>query len=494
MCRKCDSYQGHHRVLNTHRYLKLNLINLVMVKNIGLVWLKDDFRIKRNFALENATKNHDFVVAFFLFKKNKFENQEAQRWWISKSLEEFKTKLGNLNINLEIIKIESYKFFFEKLINKKNFSIYWNKTYEPSYLKFDQFLAQKFKANKINFQISKGNILNEVDKVKKNDGTPFKVFTPFWRSAEKFYLEKIPTKEKKITKCLKRVSFFKNTISEKVIYPSKGWSKKFEKYWSPSEENALKELKNFVSTRVENYSEARNFPSKFGTSRLSPFIKHGQIHVETIWEECNYHKNNKVNKFLAEIGWREFNHTLINFFPHMLKGNYSKKFNKFPWEKNPKFLKAWKNGLTGYPIVDAGMRELYSTGWMHNRVRMIVGSFLVKHLLINWVEGEKYFRNCLLDYNEANNVSGWQWVAGSGADAAPYFRIFNPILQGEKFDKEGEYVKKWVPELKDVPKKFIHKPWEIKNEQILKLGKDYPRPIVVHEAARLKALNAFKKI
>ena len=150
--------------------------------------------------------------------------------------------------------------------------------------------------------------------------------------------------------------------------------------------------------------------------------------------------------------------------------------------------------MTGYPIVDAGMRELYATGWMHNRVRMIVGSFLVKHLLINWSQGEKYFRNCLLDYNEANNVSGWQWVAGCGADAAPYFRIFNPILQGEKFDKNGDYVKKWVPELKNVPKKFIHKPWDLKDEKILKLGADYPSPIVIHEKARLKALNAFKKI
>ena len=178
----------------------------------------------------------------------------------------------------------------------------------------------------------------------------------------------------------------------------------------------------------------------------------------------------------------------------MLKNNYSKQFDKFPWEKNTKFLLAWKKGLTGYPIVDAGMRELYTTGWMHNRVRMIVGSFLVKHLLINWKEGENYFRNCLLDYSEASNVAGWQWVAGSGADAAPYFRIFNPILQGEKFDKEGEYVKKWIPELKHVSKKFIHKPWELKEEKNFKLGRDYPMPLVKHEVARVKALNAFKKI
>jgi deoxyribodipyrimidine photo-lyase len=177
----------------------------------------------------------------------------------------------------------------------------------------------------------------------------------------------------------------------------------------------------------------------------------------------------------------------------MLKNNYSKKFDKFPWEKNSKFLNVWKKGLTGYPIVDAGMRELYSTGWMHNRVRMIVGSFLVKHLLIDWKDGEKYFRNCLLDYSPASNVAGWQWVAGCGADAAPYFRIFNPILQGEKFDKEGDYVKKWVPELKNLSKKFIHKPWEF-NDEKFKLGINYPAPVVKHEEARVKALNAFKKI
>ena len=465
-----------------------------MTKGIGLVWLKDDFRLKKNFALIEATKNHDQVVAFFLYKEKKFQKQEAQKWWISKSLKEFKNDLIKYNIKLEVIKTDSYKNFFEKLLIKENFSIYWNKTYEPKYLEFDRYLTKNFQSKNIKFKIFKGNILNEYIEVKKNDGTPFKVFTPYWRNAEKLYLEKIPAKNKKISKCTKIVSFFKNTISESDICTNKKWFKKFERYWIPSEANALKELNNFLSNRIENYSDARNFPYIIGTSKLSPYIKHGQIHVETIWEECLKIKKSGVNKFLTEIGWREFNHSLINYFPNMLKGNYSKKFDKFPWKKNLKFLSAWKKGLTGYPIVDAGMRELYSTGWMHNRVRMIVGSFLVKHLLINWIEGEKYFRNCLLDYNEANNVSGWQWVAGSGADAAPYFRIFNPILQGEKFDKDGEYVKKWIPELRNMPKKFIHKPWELNDSNILKIGKEYPLPIVIHEKARSLALNAFKRI
>ncbi len=463
-----------------------------MNENIGLVWLRDDFRVKKNFALLEATKKHKQVVTFYLYKKQKFQSQEAQKWWVSKSLDEFKKKLIPFNINLEIIEVENYKLFFDNINYKKNFSIYWNKIYEPKYLEFDNYLIKILSKERKKFKIFKGNILNEFTEIKKNDGTPFKVFTPFWRHAEKVYLDKIPSKEQKILKCKNKISFFKKTIDTKKILPEKDWFKRFEKHWKPSEDSALKELKNFVSNKIDNYSNARNFPNIVGTSKLSPFIKHGQLHVETIWEECNKKKN--TSKYLAEIGWREFNHSLINFFPYMLKGNYSKKFDKFPWIKNSKFLNAWKKGLTGYPIVDAGMRELYSIGWMHNRVRMIVGSFLVKHLLLNWTEGEKHFRNCLLDFNEANNVSGWQWVAGCGADAAPYFRIFNPILQGEKFDREGDYVRRWVPELKKVPNKFIHKPWELNDKNILELGKDYPAPIVKHELARSKALNAFKKI
>ena len=465
-----------------------------MRNNIGLVWLKDDFRLKKNLALSAATENHETVNAFYLYKEKKFGRQQAQKWWVAKSLQEFKNALNNYNISLEIIKVESYKTFFDKLISKKDFSIYWNKTYEPNYLSFDNYLSKKFKHNLIDYKIFKGNILNEIGEVKKEDGTPYKVFTPFWRNAEKFYLEKIPSANKKILKLKKKINFFTNSIKVEEIFPKKKWYKKFEKHWLPSEDNAMDVLKKFIKEKIKNYSHARNYPNIFGTSKLSPFIKHGQIHVETIWEECTKIKNIGIKKFLAEIGWREFNHSLINFFPHMLSGNYSIKFDNFPWQKNSKFLKAWQKGETGYPIVDAGMRELNGTGWMHNRVRMIVGSFLVKHLLINWIEGERYFKNCLLDYSEANNVSGWQWVAGSGADAAPYFRIFNPILQGEKFDKEGKYVKKWIPELINVPNKYIHKPWELKNEKILKLGDNYPYPIVVHEKARLKALNAFRKI
>jgi deoxyribodipyrimidine photo-lyase len=287
------------------------------------------------------------------------------------------------------------------------------------------------------------------------------------------------------------------SINLESILPKKKWHLNFEKFWNPSEETALKNIKYFIKNNLPNYGKNRDIPSIDGTSKISPYLAFGQIHIETIWEECQKIKvkNNDYRKYINELGWREFSHSLINYFPEMLRGNLRKDFDHFPWLENEKYLIAWKEGMTGYPIVDAGMRELYKTGWMHNRVRMITASFLVKHLRIHWQEGEKYFRDCLLDFNEANNVAGWQWVAGCGADAAPYFRIFNPILQGERFDPLGEYVKKWVPELSNISKKHIHKPWEL-NENIkdFELGKTYPKPIVIHEEARNAALEAFKKI
>jgi len=342
--------------------------------------------------------------------------------------------------------------------------------------------------------------LIEFQDITKNDGTPFKVFTPFWKNAEQIYLDKIPSKILNIKKLNKAVNILGKSINPKEILPEKNWYKKFEKYWSPSEKEGKKYLQKLINDKITNYDDNKDFPSIEGTSRISPFLKHGQIHVETIWNECQKIKikGKGYRKYINELGWREFSHSLINYFPEMLKGNLRKEFDNFPWEKNKKNLKLWKQGMTGYPLVDAGMRELYETGWMHNRVRMVVGSFLVKHLRIHWIEGEKHFRNCLIDFNEANNVAQWQWVAGCGADAAPYFRIFNPILQGEKFDKEGAYTKKWVPELKNIPNKFLYKPWELekKHQEQIKvvIGKDYPSPIVDHAAARDAALSAFQSI
>ena len=468
-----------------------------MNNKIGIVWLRNDFRILKNDALVYAAQNHNHVCALFIFKKKDYNKRSAQLWWLYHSLKNFKKKLNQLNINLEIVEENSYIEIFEKIKSKKNFSIYWNKVYEPSFLQFDKKLSNILELQNINFKIFKGNLLNEVHEIKKNDNTPYKVFTPFWKIAEQFYLNKGFEKKQKIKIREEKIIFLGNSINLESILPKNKWYLNFEKFWNPSEETALENTKYFIENSLSDYGENRDIPNIEGTSKISPYLAFGQIHIETIWEECQKVKikSNGYRKYINELGWREFSHSLINYFPKMLKGNLRKDFDNFPWQENKKHLAIWKKGVTGYPIIDAGMRELYKTGWMHNRVRMITASFLVKHLRIHWREGEAYFRDCLLDFNEANNVAGWQWVAGCGADAAPYFRIFNPILQGERFDPLGNYVKKWIPELSDVPKKFIHKPWEldikIKN---FELGKTYPKPIVIHEEARNAALEAFQKI
>jgi|TARA_B100001093_G_scaffold430284_2_gene425925 deoxyribodipyrimidine photo-lyase len=463
----------------------------------GVVWLRGDFRTIKNDALIYASKNHEHVCVLYIYKKKEFQSRSAQRWWLYQSLKSFKDKLDQFNITLEVIESESYKEVFEKILKKENFSIYWNKIYEPQFLLFDKKISNYLKLKNINFKIFKGNLLNEADEIKKSDNTPFKVFTAFWRTAEKFYLDKGFQRSEKIKLKNKKIKFLNQTIKLETVLPEKQWHKKFKNLWKPSEDEAIKNIKKFIKNELVDYGENRDIPGIHGTSKISPYLAFGQVHVETIWEECQavQNKSKGYRKYINELGWREFSHSLINYFPEMLKGNLRKDFDKFPWQVNAKHLKAWKGGMTGYPIVDAGMRELYETGWMHNRVRMITASFLVKHLRIHWQEGEKYFRNCLLDFNEANNIAGWQWVAGCGADAAPYFRIFNPILQGEKFDPNGEYVKKWVPELLNVPKDFIHKPWELdKDIEGFEIGKNYPKPIVNHVVARNAALEAFKKI
>ena len=470
------------------------------MSSTGIFWIREDFRIENNPALSFATQNHDNVIALYIYNNNDFDNKrEAQKWWVFKSLETLKKELSDYKINLEIVKGDELEIF-SKFNKKDKLSVYWNKIYEPDVIAKGKKIRDLFIKNEINYKYFKGNILNEFQEITKNDGTPFKVFTPFWRNAEQVYLNQPPSKNYIVKKKIKKISYFKKFIEPKDILPKKNWYKKFEKYWKVSENDSKKILKNLIENKIKDYGTSRDIPSIEGTSKLSPYIKHGQIHVGSIWKKCSEIKSKGIGyrKYINELGWREFSHSLINYFPEFLKGNFRKEFDKFPWAKNEKFLKAWKKGMTGYPIVDAGMRELYETGWMHNRIRMVVGSFLVKHLRINWTEGEKHFRNCLLDFNKANNVAQWQWVAGCGADAAPYFRIFNPILQGEKFDKEGNYVKKWVPELKNVPNKFIHKPWEmeLKYQEAIKtiIGKDYPGPIVVHEKARAAALEAFQSL
>jgi deoxyribodipyrimidine photo-lyase len=465
----------------------------------SFVWLKDDFRISNNQALKALIEDDNKEkLAIYIYEEETYLSCESQKWWLAKSLEIFQKKLVNLNISLDVIHENTSKTF-KKLISNNSFNrIYWNKSCHVNDNITEEDIKKILKENNIFYKEFEANLLNPVEKIKKDDGTPFKVFTHYWKKAEQNYLRNNHKfDDKKYKNCNHDLKKNKNI---QAIYPKKHWYKKFEKYWEPGEENAEKILNNFINKSIENYAIDRDIPSIEGTSKLSPYLKFGQISVHKIMQKCLEIKNKKIGyrKYINEIGWREFCHSLLHNFPEMEKNNLRKDFNNFKWNKNEKLLLKWKKGLTGYPIVDAGMRELYETGWMHNRVRMIVASFLVKHLRIHWMEGEKHFRNTLLDFNIANNVAGWQWVAGTGADAAPYFRIFNPILQGEKFDSNGNYIKKWCPELNNLPNEFLHKPWEmpeeLQKEKDIILGKTYPFPIVKHEEARNSALKAFQDL
>ena len=465
----------------------------------SFVWLKDDFRISNNQALKALIEDDNKEkLAIYIYEEETYNLRESQKWWLAKSLEIFQKKLENFNISLDVIHENTTKTF-KKLISSNTLNrIYWNKSCHVNDNITEEGIKKLLKENNVFYKEFEANLLNPVEKIKKDDGTPFKVFTHYWKKAEQNYLR---NNHKFDDKKYKNYDHdLKKNKNIQAIYPKKNWYKKFEKYWQPSEENAEKILNNFINKSIENYAINRDIPSIEGTSKLSPYLKFGQISVHKIMQKCLEIKNKKIGyrKYINEIGWREFCHSLLHNFPEMEENNLRKDFNNFKWNKNEKLLLKWKKGLTGYPIVDAGMRELYETGWMHNRVRMIVASFLVKHLRIHWMEGEKYFRNTLLDFNIANNVAGWQWVAGTGADAAPYFRIFNPILQGEKFDANGNYIKKWCPELNNLPNEFLHKPWEmpeeLQKEKNIIIGKTYPFPIVKHKEARNSALKAFQDL
>ena len=470
-----------------------------MQKN-NYLWVREDFRIDSNPALQNLLGHNGKINIFFAYDKEKFKNRSAQRWWLHKTLVSFQKKLNNIGISFKIYADNEVQCI-KKLIKSENIdNFYYNAIFRPDEQLIEKEIEKNLNIHNINYKKSESNLLQDPFAVRKKDNTPFQVFTPYWRNAEEQYLKNRNFITKKITY---KKSIIKKNDNDSVldlILPKKKWFEKFEKFWTPGEDMAKTLLKNFIQKKIVDYGTNRDIPSVEGTSKLSPYLAFGEISSQTVFEECYKISQKKIGfrKYINEIGWREFAHHLINFFPQMEKGNLRKQFDKFNWVTDDSKLKKWKEGKTGYPIVDAGMRELCETGWMHNRVRMITASFLVKHLRINWIEGEKHFRDCLLDFNAPNNIAGWQWVAGCGADAAPYFRIFNPILQGEKFDSEGAYVKKWVKELNLIPKKYIHKPWEMsehEQSQInFSLKKNYYTPIVNHAEARNSALEAFKDL
>ena len=463
-------------------------------------------RTHDNPALEQAVARGEAVIAVFVLDEEDARPLGgASRWWLHHSLTKLQECLAALNILL-ILRRGREQDIIQSLVLETNAgAIFWNRSYEKQGVALGTSIKQWAHDNNLIAKSFNGALLHEPHAFKTKAGGYFKVFTPFWKAYLRTH-EPLPIAEKQAASTKPVHLPASDALEDWQLLPKNpDWAEEFAKLWTPGEKGAAKTLTTFLQNNIKNYKHGRDIPSQQNTSTLSAHLRFGEISPRQIWHKVkaaalNSGANNS-DKFLAEIGWREFAHHLLYHNQNLQSENYNAKFDHFSWYQgndHGALLKAWQRGQTGYPIVDAGMRQLWQTGWMHNRVRMIVGSFLVKHLLIDWRHGEEWFWDTLLDACPANNTASWQWIAGCGADAAPYFRIFNPILQGEKFDKSGEYVRRFVPELEKLPPKIIHKPWTASPEDLnqygVTLGENYPKPVIDHAFARQRALSAFNSM
>ena len=475
---------------------------MVEKNKLSIFWFRQDLRLADNPGLSEAISK-GIVLPIYIYddiNSNEYEMGSASKWWLHNSLEKLNDSLNN---KLSVYKGDALKIIESLTKSYDVESISWNRCYEPWRIKRDKNIKSEIEKKGIEVNTFNGSLLWEPFNILKADGTPYRVFSPYYRKGcLNAAPPRVPLKSPEISSLFKD-EYNELTIEDLSLIPKVHWFDEMEKLWKPGEVGAQEKLYDFLDDGLFGYKEGRNFPSQKNVSQLSPHIHLGEISPNQVWyaakqkeDETGIEKD--LSHFLSELGWREFSYNLLYHFPTLPRENLQKKFDNFPWQKNTDFSDKWKKGHTGYPIVDAGMRELWQTGYMHNRVRMIVGSFLVKNLLLHWHEGEKWFWDCLIDADLASNSASWQWVAGSGADAAPYFRIFNPISQGIKFDPEGEYTKKFLPELKDLPIKYLYSPWEapadVLEQANIKLGENYPKPIVDLKESREKALDAFDKI
>ena len=475
-----------------------------------ILWFRQDLRLRDNAALQAALTTGGPVVPVYILDEageGSWRMGGASRWWLHHSLVALDASLRERGSRLVLARGESLKVLRELIAATGTGAVYWNRRYEPAAIARDKRLKTELIYTGIDAKSFASALLFEPHTIANKQGGPFQVFTPYWRhcltlpvQAELAITPKPLPAPAKWPKSL--------DLAELVLLPTRDWAAGFVGAWEPGEAGARKRLKLFLSRKAAGYDEARDRPDEEGTSLLSPHLHFGEIGPRQIWAAAQaqskdsgvFPANGGVQRFLTEVGWREFAHHLLYHFPDTPEKPLREKFGKFPWADDPggAKLRAWQRGQTGYPIVDAGMRQLWQTGWMHNRVRMVVASFLVKHLRLSWTHGAAWFWDTLVDADLASNTLGWQWSAGCGADAAPYFRIFAPVTQGEKFDPEGGYVRRWVPELASLPARFIHKPWEAPAEVLVRagvrLGENYPRPVVDHAQARAAALAAFKSL
>lgn len=475
------------------------------MKEVSLVWFRLDLRLADNPALVTAVKRGVVVPVFIHAPEEEapWSPGGASLWWLHHSLTALDSSLREIGSRL-ILRRGSSLPSLQALIKETGATaVFWNRRYEPAVTARDTQIKTNLRGAGLQVESFNGALLHEPWTIQNQSGNPFQVFTPFWKNC---LTKPDPAEPLPAPKNLPAPERWPKArlLEELELEPKINWAEGMRVAWQPGEAGADRMVKQFLASAFVDYTDKRNRPDLRGTSRLSPHLHFGEISPRQVWQVVRrYAEKNglmtwRTSQFLTEVGWREFAHHLLHHFPHTPTEPLREDFKRFPWRKDAAFLKAWQRGQTGYPIVDAGMRELWTTGWMHNRVRMIVASFLVKDLLLSWRDGAAWFWDTLVDADLAQNTLGWQWTAGCGADAAPYFRVFNPLSQGEKFDPRGDYVRKWCPELARLPDEWLHQPGKAPVEVLARAGveleRNYPAPIVNHAIAREVALEAFARL
>lgn len=472
----------------------------------ALVWYRDDLRISDHPALFAASQAHSKIVFVYVLDERAPGLRPlggAARWWLAQSLRALEASLRERGAALVLRKGSASEIIPALAREIGAEAVYWNEIAQIPLRKLEDQVAAALADNDIAAHRLPGDLLASPSQIRNNENRGLRVFTPFWRRVQALGDPPTPLPAPETLKGV--ADLVSDRLEDWALEPTRpDWAGGLRDNWSPGEASAQGTLKAFLRESVAGYSEDRDRPDRKATSRLSPHLRFGEISPRQVWHAARFAAAENprisadIDKFLSELGWREFCRHLLFDVPDLATRNLQRHFDGFAWKPDPTALRAWQRGQTGYPIVDAGMRELWHTGVMHNRVRMVVASFLVKHLLIDWREGEQWFWDTLVDADAGSNPANWQWVAGSGADAAPYFRVFNPILQGEKFDPQGVYVRRWVPELAALPDKLIHQPWTATPVELagagIDLGKTYPHPIVDHKMGRERALKAYAAI
>jgi deoxyribodipyrimidine photo-lyase len=466
----------------------------------SIVWFRQDLRLADNPALAAAAARDHPVIALYVLDDaapGRWKIGGAGRWWLHHSLASLAVDLGRRGVALTLRRGSAETIIPALVAETGAAALFWNRCYEPFAVARDTAIKAQLIGSGVMAESFNAGLIAEPWRVKTKTGGPYSVFTPFWRALRAEIAPPPPiAAPERITGMAPPPG---DRLEDWGLTPAgPDWAGGLREAWRPGEAGAQAQLARFLDNGLAAYATGRDLPGGDYVSRLSPFLHWGEISVRQVWRAAEGRAGPVAEPYLRELAWREFGHHLLWQFPELPENPFNARFKSFPWRDDPKGFAAWRRGRTGYPIVDAGMRQLWSTGWMHNRVRMAAGSFLVKHLLLPWQAGEDWFWDTLVDADLANNAMGWQWIAGSGADAAPYFRIFNPVLQGEKFDADGAYVRRWVPELARMPDRFLHRPWlapaDVLADAGVTLGRTYPAPIVDHAFARDRALAAFQAL